>query len=217
MKEKKAAGWCFGIECGGSDCLSESYMNAGKEKMRPSLLLHSCCGPCSTSVIERLAPDYEITVFYYNPCITDNAEYIKRRDEQIRFINEYNASKSCVSKISFMEGKYDPERYLEIAAPFADEPEGGKRCSLCFRMRLEETARVASEKEFRFFTTTLTVSPHKNYQLISGIGKEMAEKYKTEFLDMDFKKKAGFQRSVQLSREYSLYRQNFCGCEFSRE
>ena len=116
-----------------------------------------------------------------------------------------------------MEGKYDPERYLEIAAPFADEPEGGKRCTLCFRMRLEETARVASEREFRFFTTTLTVSPHKNYQLISGIGKEMAEKYKTEFLDMDFKKKAGFQRSVQLSREYNLYRQNFCGCEFSRE
>ena len=169
MKEKKAAGWCFGIECGGSDCLSESYMNAGKEKMRPSLLLHSCCGPCSTSVIERLAPDYEITVFYYNPCITDNGEYIKRRDEQIRFINEYNASKSCISKISFMEGKYDPERYLEIAAPFADEPEGGKRCTLCFRMRLEETARVAAEKEFRFFTTTLTVSPHKNYPLISGI------------------------------------------------
>ena len=193
MKEKKAAGWCFGIECGGSECLSESYMNAGKEKMRPSLLLHSCCGPCSTSVIERLAPDYEITVFYYNPCITDNGEYIKRRDEQIRFINEYNA------------------------APFADEPEGGKRCTLCFRMRLEETARVAAEKEFRLFTTTLTVSPHKNYPLISGIGKEMAEKYKVEFLDMDFKKKAGFQRSVQLSREHNLYRQNFCGCEFSRE
>lgn len=217
MREKKTvgAGCNQGYHC--PEDISGSLLNAGRESLRPSLLLHSCCGPCSTSVIERLAADYEITVFYYNPCITDNGEYIKRRDEQIRFIDEYNGSGNCVSKIRFMEGRYDPENYLEKASPLADEPEGGKRCVVCFSMRLEETARTASEMAFRYFTTTLTVSPHKDYDVISEIGNRMAIRYKVEFLDMDFKKKAGFQRSVQLSREYNLYRQNFCGCEFSGE
>lgn len=217
MKEKKTAPWGCDSGCCTPDGLSGSYMNTGIEKMRPSLLLHSCCGPCSTAVIERLAPDYEITVLYYNPCITDNEEYIHRRDEQIRYINEYNEGKCGASRIHYIEGNYDPEKYLELAAPLADEPEGGKRCTICFTMRLEETARVAAEKGFRLFTTTLTVSPHKNYRLITEIGKKAAEKYHVEYLDMDFKKKAGFQRSVQLSREHNLYRQNFCGCEFSRE
>lgn len=217
MKEKKAIDWGCNAGCSSSDSLSGSYMNTGIEKMRPSLLLHSCCGPCSTSVIERLAPDYEITVFYYNPCITDNGEYIHRRDEQIRYINEYNEGKCEAARIRFIEGKYDPDRYLEKACPFADEPEGGKRCTVCFTMRLFETAKTAAERGFGLFTTTLSVSPHKNYPLISKIGKEAGDKYNVEFLDMDFKKKAGFQRSVQLSREHNLYRQNFCGCEFSRE
>ena len=119
-------------------------------------------------------------------------------------------------KISFIEGEYEPDRYDELTAGYSNEPEGGARCTICFRMRLEKTASEAAAKGYQIFTTTLTVSPHKNYPLISAIGKEAAEKYGIEFLDMDFKKKAGFQRSIQLSKEYGLYRQNYCGCNYSK-
>ena len=177
------------------------------------MLLHSCCGPCSTSVIERLVPDYDITVFYYNPCITDRDEYEKRKENQIRFIEEYNDERNL--KISFTEGRYDSEEYFRRVRGLENEPEGGERCTVCFHQRLEEAARYAGEKGFDIFTTTLTVSPHKNYTLIAGIGREYGEKYGVEFLDMDFKKKAGFQRSIELSKEHELYRQNYCGCVYS--
>lgn len=177
------------------------------------MLLHSCCGPCSTSVTERLVPDYDITVFYYNPCITDSDEYEKRKENQIKFIEEYSKEKNL--NIKFVEGKYDPEKYFELVKGLEDEPEGGERCTVCFRQRLEEAAAYAAGEDFDIFTTTLTVSPHKNYPLIAGIGKEYGEKYGVEFLDLDFKKKAGFQRSIELSKEHELYRQNYCGCVYS--
>lgn len=190
--------------------------SAGEEVMKPALLLHSCCGPCSTSVIERLSPDYDLTVFFYNPCITDPEEYEKRKASQIAFIEQYNQRQAGLGKICFIEGEYEPERYLEAVSGYSNEPEGGARCTICFRQRLEKTASMAKCRGFGLFTTTLTVSPHKNYPLIASIGKELAEKYGVQFLDMDFKKKAGFQRSIQLSKEYGLYRQNYCGCEYSK-
>lgn len=212
---KKSAEPCH---CEGSSQLYNENISfmAGEGIQKKDLLLHSCCGPCSTAVIERLAPDYNITVFYYNPCITEADEYERRKENQIKFIDEYNKNTENEYVIRYLEGKYDPERYFEIVDGYEDEPEGGARCTLCFKMRLDESAYIAKEKGYQIFTTTLTVSPHKNYPLISEIGKEVAEKYNIEFLDLDFKKKAGFQRSIQLSKEYELYRQNYCGCIFSK-
>lgn len=188
----------------------------GKEKEKQRLLLHSCCGPCSTSVIERLAEEYDITVFFYNPCITDFDEYEKRKENQISFIEKYNLYLGDTGSIGFLEGDYEPQAYFEAVKGYEEEPEGGARCTVCFTQRLEKTAKIAAQKGFACFATTLTVSPHKNYPMISAIGREMAEKYHTEFLDMDFKKKAGFQRSIQMSKTYGLYRQDYCGCEFSK-
>lgn len=183
---------------------------------KPALLLHSCCGPCSTAVIERLVDDYDITVYFYNPCITDWDEYEKRKESQIRFIEHYNLHLGGTSKVSFIEGDYDPENYFRMVEGYEQEPEGGSRCTICFTQRLRKTAEAAKLGGCPLFTTTLTVSPHKNYPLISAIGKGVAEEYGVEFLDLDFKKKAGFQRSIQMSKEYELYRQNYCGCEFSK-
>ena len=183
---------------------------------KPALLLHSCCGPCSTAVIERLVDDYDITVFFYNPCITDREEYERRKEHQIRFLEHYNLHLGGTATVQFIEGDYDPEKYFEAVKGHEEEPEGGSRCTICFNKRLEKTAEAAKLGGFSLFTTTLTVSPHKNYPLISAIGKRAAEEYDVEFLDLDFKKKAGFQRSIQMSKEYELYRQNYCGCEFSK-
>ena len=180
------------------------------------LLLHSCCGPCSTACIERVLADYKVSIFFYNPCITDKEEYEKRKDAQIKFLNAFNENLPEEDKVEFIEGEYLPEEFFEVAAEYADEPEGGLRCTECFKLRLDRTARAALKMGYDIFGTTLTVSPHKNYNLISAIGCEIGSKYNVEFLDMDFKKKAGFQRSIQMSKEYELYRQNYCGCEFSK-
>lgn len=184
-----------------------------KDKLR--LLLHSCCGPCSTAVIERLLPDYDITVFFYNPNITDPNEYEKRLTSQLMVIDYFNKNLSPENKIDFIEGRYDPDEYFKLVSGYEEEKEGGRRCSLCFDMRLEETAIIAKEKGFDTFTTTLTVSPHKSYDIISQIGKSLSEKYKVDYLDGNFKKKDGFKRSIELSKEMNLYRQNYCGCQFS--
>lgn len=181
-----------------------------------NLLLHSCCGPCSTACIERLIPDFHVTVFYYNPNITDKDEYEKRKESQIKFIKEYNQKLKEEDQINFIEGEYLPEDYFQVVKGLEDEPEGGKRCTECFKLRLERAAQVAKDSGFTLFGTTLTVSPHKNYTLISAIGIELAKAYELEFLDMDFKKKDGFRRSIELSKEYELYRQNYCGCEYSK-
>lgn len=188
----------------------------GLKVSKNRLLLHSCCGPCSTACIERLLPDYNVTVFFYNPNITDREEYEKRKEAQLKFINLYNEKLSDKDKIQFIEGEYLPEEFYDVASEYASEPEGGVRCTECFKLRLERTAQAALRTGNTVFGTTLTVSPHKNYNLISAIGWELSVKYNLEFLDMDFKKKAGFQRSIQMSKEYGLYRQNYCGCEFSK-
>ena len=187
---------------------------AGTAKRR--VLLHSCCGPCSTACIERLLPDYKVTVFFYNPNITDPEEYEKRKANQIKFIEAFNQEVPEEDKVVFIEGEYLPEDFFDVAQGLEDCPEGGERCTECFKLRLDRTARAAVVMGYPIFGTTLTVSPHKNYQLISCIGTKLGDVYGLEFLDMDFKKKAGFQRSIELSKKYELYRQNYCGCEFSK-
>ena len=182
---------------------------------KPELLLHSCCGPCSTSVIERLVDEFNVTVFFYNPCITDEEEYRRRREAQIQFIEQFNEENAGRCRIVFREGDYCPGAFFEATAGLGNEPEGGARCEVCFRQRLEKTAAAACISVADYFGTTLTVSPHKDYKLISEIGRELALKYGLSFLDRDFKKKDGFARSIQLSRKYSLYRQNYCGCKYS--
>ncbi len=217
MDEKKTCPQGCSWASRSGSCKGVEFDPVGNGMMRKKLLLHSCCGPCSTAVIERLLADYEITVFFYNPCITDAEEYEKRKLNQIKFIEAVNRNACCESgRVNFIEGDYDPENYLERVRGTEDESEGGARCTECFRMRLEKTAAYAARHGYPIFGTTLTVSPHKNYSLISEIGQGLADEYGVEFLDMDFKKQAGFQRSVQLSREYGLYRQDYCGCGFSK-
>lgn len=182
---------------------------------RLSLLLHSCCGPCSSSVIERLAGEFNITVLYYNPCITDEEEYKRRRAAQILFIEKFNAERIDLPDIGFIEGPYEPGAFLEMVRGHEEDHEGGQRCSLCFRQRLEKAAETAAFQGFDLFGTTLTVSPHKNFEIISAIGKDIAARYGIGFLDRDFKKQDGFKRSIELSRKYGLYRQNYCGCKYS--
>ncbi len=178
--------------------------------MKKTMLLHSCCGPCSSAVIERLLPDYEVSVLYYNPNITDEEEYQHRFSELKRLLSE------AYPGVKLVESRYDPENYLEAVKGLEGEPEGGARCAVCFKLRLEETARAAKELGFDCFDTTLTVSPHKNYDVISGIAGELSAEYGVPYAAGNYKKKDGFKRSIELSREYSLYRQDFCGCEFSR-
>ena len=197
-----------------SNAILDNTVQAEIRKNR--LLLHSCCGPCSTACIERVLADYKVSIFFYNPCITDKEEYEKRKESQIKFLNAFNENLPEEDKVEFIEGEYLPEEFFEVAAEYADEPEGGLRCTECFKLRLDRTARAALKMGYDIFGTTLTVSPHKNYNLISAIGCEIGNKYNIEFLDIDFKKKAGFQRSIQMSKEYELYRQNYCGCEFSK-
>lgn len=191
-------------------------LNVDTKVSKKTLLLHSCCGPCSTACIERLLPDYKITVFFYNPNVTDSDEYERRKEAQIKFLNKFNEEHSPEDKVEFIEGEYMPEEFYEVCSQYADAPEGGVRCTECFKLRLEKTAQAALRTGHSLFGTTLTVSPHKNYNLVSAIGCEYASKYGIEFLDMDFKKKAGFQRSIQMSKEYELYRQNYCGCSYSK-
>ena len=183
---------------------------------KPRVLMHACCGPCSTSCVERTASNYALTLFYYNPNITDREEYYLRRDTLLQFINAFNTEHKDEYTVSYLEGAYEKERYLEKACPLADEPEGGRRCDLCFALRLRETAAMAKELGMDYFTTTMSVSPHKNYDKIKALGLALEEETGVRFLDIDFKKKNGFGRSVELSKKYGLYRQNFCGCDFAR-
>lgn len=182
---------------------------------KKSLLLHSCCAPCSSAVLEKLQEIFEITVFYYNPNISEDTEYRKRVEEQKRLIEAFNRKKpDCIIKI--IDGDYEPQEFYAIAKGLENCPEGGERCFKCYALRLEKTAQLAKELKFDYFTTTLTISPLKNAGKLNEIGEEMALKYETTFLPSDFKKKEGYKRSIELSREYDLYRQNFCGCAFSK-
>lgn len=176
------------------------------------LLLHSCCAPCSSYCLEYLSQYFSITVFYYNPNIAPEEEYRMRVEEQKRLIEQLPAKHA----ISFVEGKYDPERFYAIAKGLEKVPEGGERCFRCYRLRLEEAAIEAQKGDFDYFATTLTISPLKNAQKLNEIGEELSAKYGVEHLPSDFKKKNGYKRSVELSGEYGLYRQNYCGCVFSK-
>jgi len=175
------------------------------------LLLHTCCAPCSSAVLERLANFFKITIFYYNPNITNKDEYHKRVLEVKKFISEFKTK----YPISFIEGKYDPDRFFAINKGLENEPERGRRCYKCYKLRLEETARVASSLGYRNFCTTLTLSPYKNSNWLNEIGSELNKKYESNYLYSDFKKKNGYKRSIELSHEYNLYRQDYCGCIFS--
>ena len=179
----------------------------------PRLLLHSCCAPCSSYVLEYLSQYFSITVFYYNPNITDSEEYRRRVEEQKRLIGEMPVK----YPVSFLEGEYDPRAFTEIARGLEQVPEGGERCFRCYALRLEKTAQLAREREYDYFTTTLTISPLKNAQKLIEIGEQMAEKYGCRFLNSDFKKKNGYKRSTELSKEYGLYRQDYCGCIYSKQ
>lgn len=181
----------------------------------PTLLLHSCCAPCSSYVLEYLCRYFRITVFYYNPNISASEEYGKRVSEQKRLIGAYNREKKGHS-IEIIEGDYEPGRFFEMAKGLENCPEGGERCFRCFELRLRETAERAKAGGFDYFCTTLTISPLKNAQKLNEIGQALAEECGVIWLPSDFKKKNGYKRSVELSAEYGLYRQNYCGCAYSK-
>ena len=178
----------------------------------PTLLLHSCCAPCSSYTLEYLSRYFSITVFYFNPNISPKAEFDKRFAEQKRLIETLPSK----NKISLICGDYNYDEFLNIARGYESVPEGGERCFRCYRMRLEKTAELAKQNGFEYFCTTLSISPLKNSQKINEIGFDVAEKYGVKWLPSDFKKREGYKRSIELSREYDLYRQNFCGCVFSK-
>ena len=197
--------------------LGRKFSNFSPDQEKPTVLLHACCGPCSTACVERLVQNYSVTLYYYNPNITDKDEYLLRRDTLLQFLKAFNEEHKDEFVVGFIEGPYEPEKYLCKAEPLKSEPEGGKRCDMCFSMRLSETARKAGELGMDYFTTTMSVSPHKNYDKIKTLGLKLEDDVNSKFLDIDFKKKNGFARSVEMSKQYGLYRQNFCGCEFARE
>ena len=182
----------------------------------PRLLLHSCCAPCSSYVLEYLSRNFSITVLYYNPNVYPPEEFDHRASEQKRLINEFNKSDGIINKIDLMIADHDPGEFYEIAKGYEDEPETGKRCMRCYRLRLEKTAQIAKEQGFDYFTTTLSISPLKSADALNSIGEAVAREYGVKHLPSDFKKKEGYKRSIELSREYGLYRQNYCGCEFSQ-
>ena len=173
------------------------------------LLLHSCCAPCSSYCLQEVAPMLQTTVFYYNPNLDCAEEYEKRKAEQIRFLRETGFA-------DFLDCDYSPEEFAEAVEGYEQEPEGGARCSRCFRLRLEKTAWAAKAGGFDYFGTTLTVSPLKNAALINEIGYELQDLYGVKYLPSDFKKRGGYYESVALSKQYGLYRQNYCGCVYSQ-
>ncbi len=190
----------------------EEIINENKDKL-PTLLLHSCCGPCSSYVLEYLNKYFKITILYYNPNIYPYDEYKKRLDEQVRLINELNVE----NKISMLECSYDNNEYENVIKGLENEKEGGSRCHKCYELRLEKTAKLAKENNFDYFSTTLTVSPYKNSQVLNEIGSKLEKKYNVKYLYSDFKKKNGYKRSIELSKIYNLYRQNYCGCIYSKK
>ena len=194
--------------------------------IRPTLLLHACCAPCASSCLERVREAFDVTVFYYNPNITDEAEYAKRVDEIRRLIDIYNAegSPEAAATIKLISGRYDRDDFYKIAKGLEDSPERGPRCHRCYELRISETAILAKEKGFDYFATTLTLSPLKDEQVLNRLGYAIQDRMKEKnegdvsplWLPSDFKKEGGYQRSIELSAKYDLYRQNYCGCEFSR-
>ena len=180
------------------------------EGQKPRLLLHACCGPCSSAVLEQLCPYFEITVLYYNPNIWPPAEYRRREEELERFVAEAHPL-----GVKVVEDRYDPQEFYDAARGLENEPERGARCTACYRLRMRRAAEYAAANGFDWFTTTLSISPHKDAARINQIGQELAAAFGVPHLPSDFKKKNGYLRSLQLSDQYGLYRQDYCGCVFS--
>ena len=192
--------------------MKENYNNifediTSKLNYRPKVLLHSCCAPCSSHVVTLLKEYFDVTVLYYNPNIYPLEEYLKRKNEQIKLLEILN--------IPIMDIDYDHNEFKENVKGLEDEKEGGARCNKCFALRLEKTAILAQLNQFEYFCTTLTVSPYKNSQIINKIGAILEQKYNVKYLYSDFKKKEGYKRSIELSKQFNLYRQEYCGCKYS--
>lgn len=178
--------------------------------MKKKMLLHSCCGPCSTSVIEKLKDDFDLTIFYYNPNIYPQEEYIKRLEEQKKYVSLTHP------EIKIIDGEYtDSQKFLNAYQGLEECKEGGERCKTCIFLRMQKTAEYAKKNGFEIFATTLSVSPHKNAQLINELGKQLEQENNIEYLISDFKKQDGYLNSIKLSKQYNLYRQKYCGCKYS--
>lgn len=193
----------YNLEC-------EKILNSLDLNNKKTLLLHACCAPCSSAVLEIISKYFKITILFYNPNITDYSEYLKRKDELKRLIKEVGYD------IEVMDCDYDKEKFISMALGLEDKREGDIRCYKCYKLRLEKTALVAKENNFDYFTTTLSISPYKNSKWLNEIGKELSDKYKVDYLYADFKKKNGYKRSIELSNIYHLYRQDYCGCIYSK-
>lgn len=189
----------------------EKIIESLPENYVPSLLLHSCCAPCSSYVLELLSNYFKITIVYYNPNIYPKTEYDKRFKEIDKVLNQI----SVKYPISVLEVEYDSEKYDDISKGLEDEPEGGERCHKCYYLRMEKTALLAKELHYDYFTTTLSISPYKNASVLNRIGEVLEKKYQVNYLYADFKKKEGYKRSIELSKQYQLYRQDYCGCKYS--
>ena len=179
----------------------------------PAILLHSCCAPCSSHVISVLSPHFDITILYYNPNIEPYEEYLKRKEEEIRFIGEYQA----IHKLDIMDCDYDNDIFHDKVKGLEELKEGGNRCFICYELRLLKTAVTAVKAGYDYFGTTLSVSPYKNSKKLNEIGERLSAEYGIKYLISDFKKKNGYKHSIELSKEYNLYRQNYCGCIYSRK
>lgn len=180
-------------------------------KQKPKLLLHVCCAPCSSYCLETLEPYFDITVYYYNPNISPLEEYNKRLEEEKRYV------KQKYKNIKVIEAEYDNENFEAIAKGLEELAEGGERCKKCYRLRLEHTAKYAKQNGYDYFTTTLTISPYKNSNALNEIGGQLAKEFGINYLYSDFKKNDGYKKSIELSKQYNLYRQDYCGCRFSKE
>ena len=196
------------------DCLMEKIIMENRAKSRvPTLLLHTCCAPCSSAVIERLAKDFKITVFYYNPNIEPYEEYLKRKEEQKKFLKVFPSP----NPLNFLDCDYENEEFRKLALGLEKEKEGGPRCFRCYRLRLLKTAQKAKELGFDYFTTSLSISPYKNAQKLNEIGLELEQVCGVPYLVSDFKKNDGYKKSILFSKEYNLYRQDYCGCVYSKK
>ena len=195
-----------------SKMLDKELELISENRKKVSLLLHSCCAPCSSYVISYLNKYFDITVLYYNPNIYPYEEYLKRKNEQIRLINEMEH----VNNLSIIDCDYDNDKYERLIKGLENEKEGGSRCHICYKLRLEKTAMMASDGNYDYFSTTLTVSPYKNSKILNEIGESLAVKYNIKWLYSDFKKNDGYKKSVELSKKYNLYRQDYCGCIYSK-
>ena len=193
--------------------MEEILQQIKKEKITPKLLLHSCCAPCSSYVITTLMDYFDITIIYYNPNIEPIEEYNKRKEEQIKLLKELNSP----HKLDIVDCDYDNDLYHETVLNLEKEKEGGKRCFKCYELRLDYTAKYAKDNNYDYFATTLTVRPFKNSTKLNEIGLELEKKYNVKYLVSDFKKKNGYKQSIELSKKYNLYRQNYCGCIYSKK